>query len=297
MLLFVASDLAADVHTLGQQFHQLVIQLVNLLTQLLDVLSGDVFIADDEQREDVVKHLRCHLLLGIAPCLVGIAVALDDESVEAQVHSLLAQGSYQFTLATNVRGVADDGKIRNATMQLDGNLPHGGIAINFLLKTREATMDGSQTLDASLVQTLHGTNPQFQVRVDRVLDEDWDVDSPQRVSQSLHGKGVCSGSGTYPQNIHVVLQCQLHVLRSSHLSGYQHVGFILHLLHPGQGLLAITLESAWLGTWFPYTGTEVVATLHGQLAGCCHHLLLCLGTAGTCNDEGAFVVTRQIQWL
>ena len=52
------------------------------------------------------------------------------------------------------------------------------------------------------------------------------------------------------------------------------------------------LEATRFCTWLPYTGTEVVAAFHGQLTGGSHYLLLGLGRAGACNDEGAFVVTR-----
>ena len=153
-------------------------------------------------------------------------------------------------------------------------------------------MDGSKTLDASLVQTLQSTNPKLQIGVHGVLDEHRDIHALHGISQSLHGKGVGSGTRTNPQDVPVVLHGQLDMLRRGHLSSYQHVRLVLHLLHPRQSFFAIALKTAWLGTWFPHTGTEVMTALHGQLAGSFHYLLLSLSTARACNDEGAFVVTR-----
>ena len=66
-------------------------------------------------------------------------------------------------------------------------------------------MDGSQTLDASLVDALQGTYPQLNVRVHGVLHEDGHVDALQRIGQGLHGKGVGGGAGTHPKDVDVVL--------------------------------------------------------------------------------------------
>ena len=109
VLLLVLPYLAAYAHTLGQQVHQLIVEFVYLLAQCLYALCGNAVVADDEQREYVVQHVGRHLLLGVAPRLVGVAVALYYQSVETQVHGLLAQGGYQFAAATDVAGVTDDG--------------------------------------------------------------------------------------------------------------------------------------------------------------------------------------------
>ena len=108
--------LTAYSHSLGQEFHQLVVQFVNLLTQCGDAFRRSVLITDDEQRENIVQDIRCHLLLGITPCLVGIAVALNYQTVETQVHSLLAKWSYQLSPTSHMRGVAEDRQLWNATM-------------------------------------------------------------------------------------------------------------------------------------------------------------------------------------
>ena len=60
------------------------------MTKLDDALGAISLAAHYKQREDIVEHIGSDLLLGVAPCAVGIAVAFDDKSVETEVHSLLA---------------------------------------------------------------------------------------------------------------------------------------------------------------------------------------------------------------
>ena len=292
MLLLVLTDLAAHLHTLGKQVHQLVVELIDLLTQLGDALRLRVLIADDEQREDVVEHIGRHLLLGVAPGLIGIAVALDDQTVEAEVHRLLTERRNEFATAADMRGIADDRQLGDATAQLDGNLPHRGVAVDLLLVAGEAAMDGPQTLDASLIDALKGTNPQFKVRVDGVLHEHGHIGTFQRIGDSLHGEGVSRCAGANPEDINAILQGELHVLGGSHLGRDEHLGLLLHLSEPHEGRFAVALEASGFGTGFPYAGTEVVAAFHCQFTGSCHHLFLGLGRARACNHEGTFVVTR-----
>ena len=116
VLLLVLTDFTAYSHTLGEKIHELVVDFVNLMTELGDALCGSGLTAHYEQREDIVEHVGSNLLLGIAPCAIGIAVALNDKSVETEVRSLLAKRCYEFATTSNVRRVADDGKIGYATM-------------------------------------------------------------------------------------------------------------------------------------------------------------------------------------
>ena len=61
-------------------------------------------------------------------------MALYDESVEAQVHCLLAERSNQVAAATDMARVADDRQLWYAAMQLDRNLPHWEVAVDFLVE-------------------------------------------------------------------------------------------------------------------------------------------------------------------
>ena len=190
MLLLVLTNLTTYAHTLCQQIHQLIVKLVNLLTQLCNTLGSGLLITDYQQTQDVVQNIRSYLLLSITPSLVRIAVTLNNQSVETKVHSLLTKWSYQLTTTTDVTWVADDWQLWYTATQLDRNLPHWGITVNLLLVARETAMYCSQTLDTSLIQTLKSTNPKLQIRVYRVLNENRNVYALQRVGNSLHCKWV-----------------------------------------------------------------------------------------------------------
>ena len=178
--------------------------------------------------------------------------------------------------------VVDDRQLWYTATQLDRNLPHRSVAINLLLVARESAVDSTQTLNASLVDTLQSTYPQFQVGVHGVLYEYGHVNTLQRIGDSLHSKWVGRCAGTNPQYVYIVLQAELHMLRCSHLGRYQHLGLLLHLLQPYQSGLAVTLKTTRLGAWLPHSCTEVVATLHSQLLSGSHHLFLSLSRARSC---------------
>ena len=103
------------------------------MTELSDALGGSRLTAHYKQREDIVEHVGSNLLLGVTPCAVGITVALHDESVETEVHGLLAKRSHEFATSTDVRRVADDGQFGYATMQFDRYLPHRHVAVYLLV--------------------------------------------------------------------------------------------------------------------------------------------------------------------
>ena len=194
-------------------------------------------------------------------------------------------------------GVAEDGQTGYAAAQFDGYLPHRQVAVDFLVVTGEAAVDGSQTLHTSLVDALQSTYPQFQVGVHGVLHQHGHVDAAQRVGEGLHGKGVGRGARANPQDVDVVFQRKFHVLGGGHLGGDEHPRLVLHPFHPGQRLLAVAFESSGFGTRFPYSRTKHMATFMCQLCGGGHHLLLGLGGAWPCDDDGSLIVAGQVQGL
>ena len=80
-------------------------------------------------------------------------------------------------------------------------------------------MYGTQTLDAGTIETLQGTNPQFEVGVYGVLYQYRHIHAFKCIGKGLHGKGVGGGSCTYPQDIDAVFKCQFHMFGSCHLGG------------------------------------------------------------------------------
>ena len=89
VLLLVLTDFATYAHTLREEFHELVVEIVYLMTQLRDTFGCYSFATHLKKAEDVVKNIRCNLLLSIAPCAIWVAMALNDKTIEAKVHSLL----------------------------------------------------------------------------------------------------------------------------------------------------------------------------------------------------------------
>ena len=219
-------------------------------------------------------------------------MALDDEAVEAQVHGLLRERGDEFASAADVRRVADERQLRVAAAQLNGYLPHGQVAIDFLVVAGEAAVNGTQASDAGGIQSLQGAHPEFQVGIDGVLHEHGHVDSPQRIGQRLHGKRIGRRAGTHPENVDAVFQGQLHVSGCGHFGSHEHARFLFHALHPGQCLLAVAFKAAGLGAGLPHAGAEVVAAQFFQLAGCRDDLLFAFGRARTGNHERAFLVGR-----
>ena len=83
----------------------------------------------------------------------------NDEPVEAQVHSLLAERSDKLASAANVAGVADHGQSGNAPMEFHGNLPLRLVAVDFVLVARESSVDGSQLFHSCPVEPFQGADP------------------------------------------------------------------------------------------------------------------------------------------
>src|SRR5574344_1127907 len=131
--------------------------------------------------EDIIEHIRRYLLFGITPRLVRIAVALYDESVKTEVHRLLTKRSDQFSLTAYMTRVADDGQVRDSTTQLNRNLPHRQVAVDLLVITGESAGKGSHSFDTRLIDTFHTSEPEVQVVVDGILDQDRDVDTFQGI--------------------------------------------------------------------------------------------------------------------
>ena len=221
-------------------------------------------LTDDEQVEDVAQDVRCDLLGGIAPGSIRVAMALGDDTVEAQVHGLLTKRGYQLTLAADVRRVAEDRQVGDASAQLDGDVPLGQVAVNLLVVRREATVNGTQSFQARPVDALQGTDPKFEVGVHWILHQHGDVHALQRVGYFLHGERVGCGACANPKDVDTCIQGFFHMLGGSHFGSGEHAGLFLDTLHPRQSFYTYAFESTRLGAWFPDTCTENADALAGQ---------------------------------
>ena len=121
------NDLSKDYEETKEKFDK--------LTKAMEETRLKLFELENQlqQAENVCQHIGCHLLLGIAPRTVRVAMAFHHQSVEAQVHSLLAQRSHQLPSTSNVARVTDNGQIRNTPAQLYRYLPHRQVSVNLLV--------------------------------------------------------------------------------------------------------------------------------------------------------------------
>ena len=125
MAQFVLAYLARHLHALCQYFEQLIVEGVYARAHFTQTLGLQGLVANDQLVPYLVKTLWRYLLRGIAPSLVGAAMSLYYQAVEAYVERLLRQRIYQLTLATYVAGVADYGKVRIAYAQFQRYAPAG----------------------------------------------------------------------------------------------------------------------------------------------------------------------------
>ena len=256
MLFFVCTDFTCHTHPFGQLLNKIVVAFVYLLAQFAEVLGALCFLADDQQVEDVIQHIRGDLLGCIAPGTVRVAVALDNQSVETQIHSLLAEWSNQFALSTYVAGVTDNRKVGNSAAQLNGDMPLGQVTVELFVIAAKSAVDGTQAFQACIVETFQSSNPQLQVRIYRVLYQYRNIHTFQRIGNFLHGKRVGGGACAYPKQVYPGLQAFVYVFGCSDFGRNVHAGFFLYLLQPCKAVYAYSFEAARFGARFPDAGTE-----------------------------------------
>ena len=204
MLFFIAAYLATDVHTIGEKFNKIVVESIYLLTQAVYAFYVNMSVANCKLRQYIIEFVGRNLLCCIAPRFVRRAMRLHNQAIETKIHSLLTKWSYQVTSTTNMTGVADYRQLRYAAAQLYRDLPHRSIAIYLVVVTREATMNGSQALDACLIETFHRSNPQFEVWIYWILHKYGNIYTTKRIGKCLHSEGIGRGTCSYPNNVDTI---------------------------------------------------------------------------------------------
>ena len=230
------------------------------------------------------------LLLSVGPSLCGALVALDDQTVEIEIHSLLADLEDEVGVARNVARVVDDWQVGYAPVQLNGDLPLRVVAILDLLVYRESAMDDAELLDSRAVKTLERAYPELKIGVDGILDEDGHIRPAERVGDLLDSERVGRGARADPYHVDSVFNGLVDVLRRGHLDGGVHTRLALDPLQPRQTDRTYALERAWASARLPDACTENLDAAGGELTRSVHNLFLGLGAAGTGDDEGSFAV-------
>ena len=182
--------------------------------------------------ENDKKLGRGNLLATVTQCTIGIAVRLNHQSVDIEVHSLLGEQRQQFALARNVTGVAQHWNVRNTPFEFERYLPLRGVAENLLAIRGEAPVYHSQLLDACIVETLKCTYPQFKVGIHWIFHKNWNIHPTQGIGNILHCKRVCGCTCTHPQNIDTSLETLFNVLRGSNLRCHRKRQLATHAAQP-----------------------------------------------------------------
>ena len=222
-------------------------------------------------------------------------MALHNQPVEVQVHSLLAKRRHQLALAADVARVAEQRQVGITPAEFDGDVPLRQVAVYLLVVTAEAAVNGTDALQSRIVDAFQGTNPEFQVGVHRVLHQHRDVDSLQGIGNLLHGKGVGAGARADPKQVDARFQALVHMLGCSHFGSHIHARLLLHLLEPLEAFHAYALKAARLGARFPNACPEYPDAFRRELRGCFHHLFFGLCAARAGNHQGTLHVhARQL---
>ena len=253
----VGADQPADVHPGAELPEKVLVDVVDPGTKLVDALAiffvTGVLLADEETFDERLEIRRDELLLRVGQGGGRMAVRLDHEALETQVHRPLGEFLQVFPVSTHVGRVGKDGKVRIAGAQFNGDLPARGIAVRLAVDRGETAVDDAEFTDAGAVQALQGTDPQVQVRIDGILHQDGDIRILEGVSNLLHEKRVRSRAGADPEHVDPVLEALVYMFLVRHLGADIHTGFILHLFQPLQAGRAHAFEAARVRTGFPNT--------------------------------------------
>src|SRR5690554_6938702 len=103
-------------------------------------------------------------------------------------------------------GITKDRQGGKASLQLDGDVPLRDISVHRFIVGAKPAVDQPEPFYSRVVQSLDGSNPQFQVGVDRIFYEDGNIDPSQGIRDLLYRKRVGSRACPNPQHINAVLQ-------------------------------------------------------------------------------------------
>ena len=289
MFLLVLSDAAADIHSGAEDVENVLVNDVDLGTELIDVLlvfrAVRIALTDNEMRDELAEILRGQLLLGVAQGAGRVAVGLQHKAVKTEVKSPLGNLLEIFAVSSHVARIGEERHIGETGPELDGNLPARGIAVSHLVRCRESPVNYTEFPDAGLVEPFESSDPQIEVRVDRVLHKHRDIRILQCISDFLYKERIGGGAGSNPDHIHAELQAVEYMLLAGNLGGHLHSEFILDPLKPFEARCSYTLEIVRMSARLPDTCSEDIDAQGLETAGSLHYLNLRLGAARACYHQ------------
>ena len=118
-------------------------------------------------------------------------------------------------------GVAEYGYFGHPSVQLHRYLPERRVAVDALAVGVEAAVYGADQAASAAGKPLDGSQPEFGIRYQRILDEYRQTRTLQGIGYFLHQKRIACGTGTDPDGVYSVFQDDFHVLGICHFcSGF-----------------------------------------------------------------------------
>ena len=283
MHLLVGADLAADIHAGTQEPEEVLVDHVDLGAQLFDSflvgLAVRGIVPDRQAFQHRLQGGRGQLLLRIAERDRRIAVGLDHQAVQPEVHRPLGQLLQILPVTGHMAWISEKRQFRIAGAEFDGDAPSRIIAVGDRRRRGKTAVDDAELADTGPVEAFQRTDPQVQVRVDRILDQHRHVRTAQGIGDLLHQERIGGGSGSDPYHVHPVLDALQDMLFRRDLRTNLHPEFFLDPFHPLQARRSDTFETARMGPGFPDACPENMDAESGQAAGGLHDLLLGFGAA------------------
>ena len=89
-----------------------------------------------------------------------------------------------------MRRVTENGQVGNTATEFHRNVPLRQVAIEMFAIGAKTTVNCTEATYSGIVDALHSSNPQFEVGIYGILDEDNSINAYKSVGNFLHCKWV-----------------------------------------------------------------------------------------------------------
>ena len=162
-------------------------------------------------------------------------------------------------------------------------------------------MYGGDATNAGGINALNRTDPEFDIRIDRILDKYGNHITllggkiGEEVSDILNCEGISDRAGAEPEGGDSGAESGTKMSRGSHLDDREESEAMFHLHKPGKPLGADTLKRTGLRARFPDAGTKEMDATVSNTPSRLENLFARLHTARTCHQDGEILARRGIK--
>jgi hypothetical protein len=144
--------------------------------------------------------------------------------------------------------------------------------------------------DACFGYALYGPDPEFKVRVNRILDKDRNVYPAKGIGHFLDTEGVNRRAGSQPKHVHIKMESIFDLFTGSYFHGNRNARKFPGMLQPWQALGTNAFETTRTGPGLPDPCSHDVH-LSGlvQPNGGFHNLFFSFCTTGSRNNQRALL--------